>query len=87
MLDREPFRLVSKGVLDTYLTIYTMYPKASFRFVLDSLHLIKADKIDLNALVEVMNYLHFEGKTKLLLFEKRLAENLKTNLITKKLSI
>lgn len=53
--------------------------------MLDSLHLIKTDKLDLYVLVEVLDYLHYEGKTKLSLFEKRLAENLIETLIKMKL--
>ena len=64
-----------------------MYSKASIRFVLDTLHLILTEQLDLYVLVEVLDYLHYEGKTKLSLFEKRLAENLMTTLITKKLPI
>ena len=53
-----------------------MYSKAAIRFVLDSLHLIKVEEIDLYVMTEVLDYLHYEGKTKLSHFEKRLAENL-----------
>ena len=55
---------------------YSMNSKAAIRFVLDSLHLIKTDEIDLYVMIEALDYLHYEGKTKLSLFEKRLAENL-----------
>ena len=65
----------------------SMYSKSAVRFVLDTLHLIPTEQLDLYVLIEVMDYLHFEGKTKLSLFEKRLAENLMTNLTKKKLPI
>ena len=66
---------------------YSMYSKAAIRFVLDSLHLIKTDEIDLYVMIEALDYLHYEGKTKLSLFEKRLAENLMETLIKMKLPI
>ena len=66
---------------------YSMYSKASIRYVLDSLHLIEVEEIDLCVMVEVLDYLHFEGKTKLSLFERRLAESLMKTLITLKLPL
>ena len=66
---------------------YSMYSKASIRFVLDSLHLIEVGEIDLCVMVEVLDYLHYEGKTKLSLFERRLAESLMKTLITLKLPL
>ena len=58
-----------------------MYSKSAICFILDSLHLIPTERIDLYVLVEVLDYLHFEGKTKLSNFERQLAENLMTTLV------
>ena len=64
-----------------------MYSKAAIRFVLDSLHLIQTDELDLYVLVEVLDYLHYEGKTKLSHFERQLTHNLMGTLIKMKMSI
>ena len=51
---------------------YTMYSKECIRLVLDALHLINVDQIDLLVAAEVLDYLHFEGKTVLSDFEEGL---------------
>ena len=55
---------------------YTMYSKECIRLVLDALHLINIDQVDLLVAAEVLDYLHFEGKTVLSDFERRLAKNI-----------
>ena len=60
---------------------YSMYSKAALRFVVDSMHLINTEELDLYVLTEVMDYLHFEGKTKLSHFERKLANNLMETLL------
>ena len=66
---------------------YTMYSKAAIRLVLDALHLIQVEEVDLLVLIEALDYLHFEGKTELSHFEKELATNLMETLTKMKLSI
>ena len=55
---------------------YTMYSKECIRLVLDALHLINVEQVDLLVAAEVLDYLHFEGKTVLSDFERRLSKNI-----------
>ena len=66
---------------------YTMYSKESIRLMLDALHLIDVDQVDLLVAVEVLDYLHFEGKTTLSDFERRLSKNIVQALIGMKLPV
>lgn len=64
---------------------YSMYSKAAIHLVLDALHLINVKEVDLLVLAEALDYLHFEGKTLLSHFEKRLAKSLMETLAKMKL--
>ena len=55
---------------------YSMYSKGAIRLMLDAMHLINVEQVDLLLAVEVLDYLHFEGKTILSEFEARLSTNL-----------
>ena len=44
--------------------------------MLDALHLINVEKVDLLVAAEVLDLLHFEGKTKLSEFEARLSKSI-----------
>ena len=64
-----------------------MYSKECIRLVLDALHLINVEEVDLLVAIEVLDYLHFEGKTVLSDFERRLSKNIIQALITMKLPL
>ena len=66
---------------------YTMYSKECIRLVLDALHLINVEQVDLLVAAEVLDYLHFEGKTILSDFERRLSKNIIQALIKMKLPL
>lgn len=55
---------------------YSMYSKASIRYVLDELHLISTEKLDLIVVTEALDYLHFEAKFQMSEFEGRLTKKL-----------
>ena len=55
---------------------YSMYSKEAIRLMLDAIHLINVEQVDLLVAAEVIDYLHFEGKTILSEFEGRLAKNI-----------
>ena len=62
-----------------------MYSKECIRFVLDALHLINVEQVDLMVATEVLDYLHYEGKTVESDFERRLSKNIMQALIGMKL--
>ena len=64
-----------------------MYSKECIRLVLDALHLINVEQVDLLVAAEVLDYLHFEGKTILSDFERRLSKNIIQALIKMKLPL
>ena len=64
-----------------------MYSKECIRFVLDALHLINVEQIDLLVAAEVLDYLHYEGKTVTSDFEYRLSKNIIQALIAMKLPL
>ena len=64
-----------------------MYSKKCIRFVLDALHLINVEQIDLLVATEVLDYLHYEGKTVTSDFEYRLSKNIIQALIGMKLPL
>ena len=64
-----------------------MYSKECIRLVLDALHLINVEQVDLLVAAEVLDYLHFEGKTVLSDFERRLSKNIIQALIGMKLPL
>ena len=78
-------KLVMSSTLASHSISYTMYSKECIRFVLDALHLINVDQVDLLVAVEVLDYLHFEGKTILSDFERRLSKSIIQALIRMKL--
>lgn len=55
--------------------------------MVDALHLINVDQIDLLVAAEVLDYLHFEGKTILSDFERRLSKTIVQALIEMKLPV
>ena len=66
---------------------YTMYSKESIRLMLDALHLINVEQVDLLVAAEVLDYLHYEGKTILSDFERRLSKTIVQALIRMKLPV
>ena len=67
---------------------YTTVSKNAIRIFIDFLHHINVDTeaLDLTELLEVLYFLHYEGKTKTSEFEKRLADYLYDELLRRKLS-
>ena len=55
--------------------------------MLDALHLINVEQVDLLVAAELLDYLHFEGKTILSDFERRLSKSIIRALIGMKLPI
>ena len=55
--------------------------------MLDALHLINVEQVDLLVAAELLDYLHYEGKTILSDFERRLSKSIIRALIGMKLSI
>lgn len=64
---------------------HTDYSLAAIKFFLDRMHLIKPEPTDLPTLLEVIDFLHCEGKTSYKSFEYNLAKNLMQSIIRKTL--